>query len=82
MNLQKLKSRNIIHKNSIQTLIWKDLNQQEAVDTDMKSIRLEEPKLTGGRWQFVIGLVVSNTSSQGEGNVFLYIHLYMRCIMI
>ncbi|XP_048762681.1 uncharacterized protein LOC125671198 [Ostrea edulis] len=45
-----------------------DLDQQDTIDTEMKSIKLEEPKLTGGRWQYVIGLV--GKPSAGKSTFF------------
>lgn len=43
-----------------QFFFLQELHKEETNTNDLESkpVKLEEPKLTGGRWQYVIGLVV------------------------
>ncbi|XP_061168004.1 uncharacterized protein LOC133176957 isoform X2 [Saccostrea echinata] len=56
------------HQQLLSLLNEKDLDKQEINDTEIKSIKLEEPKLSGGRWQYVIGLV--GKPSAGKSTFF------------
>lgn len=46
----------------------KELEKEEIKDTELKPVKFEEPKLTGGRWQYVIGLV--GKPSAGKSTFF------------
>ena len=39
-----------------------DAKQDDAPSIELESVHLEEPKVTGGRWDLIIGLVVSGRS--------------------
>lgn len=46
----------------------KVLEKEEKNDSELKPVKFEEPKLTGGRWQYVIGLV--GKPSAGKSTFF------------
>lgn len=46
----------------------KDLEKEEEIDSELTPVKLVEPKLTGGRWQYVIGLV--GKPSAGKSTFF------------
>lgn len=49
-------------------VITRELDKEVKIDSDLKQIKFEEPKLTGGRWQYVIGLV--GKPSAGKSTFF------------
>lgn len=61
-------NENVSTNTSEQPCDNKELEKEEKNDSELTPVRFEEPKLTGGRWQYVIGLV--GKPSAGKSTFF------------